>query len=170
MTAAISIVDDVALAVAADGFGFMLDHFGARTREQPGVELDAANGVIRARRRKPFEPRQAEQMRSDVELDDRMRIIARREFEIAHRLGGEPAGTEFEARKAALVEPPPVAAMRAETACAGAARRPTADNNRFHVTHGPVVAARRVIRQFASSGLTARSRTRAKMCDNCGHC
>jgi len=64
-----------------------------------------------------------------------MRIVDRRELEIADHFGGDPAGAEFGARKARLIEHEDIAAMLHQAPRASAAGRAAANNDGFDVPH-----------------------------------
>ncbi len=64
-----------------------------------------------------------------------MRIIRGGKLQVVHDLGGDPAGTKLQARKARFVQHHDLAAVRHELAGASTACWSAADDDGFDVTH-----------------------------------
>src|SRR5580700_971296 len=94
-------VDHIIIAVCANIFDGVLHEFGARALEEPGVELEASDGVLYARHR---EARAPKVKMKPPESEEAVGIGAGFELQIRHDLRRDPARAQFVPRKAFLVE------------------------------------------------------------------
>src|SRR5579863_3454544 len=133
IAAAILAVDDEPIAVGEDFANVVLldGHPGAL--QEPGVELEAADGVLHARHRQAeasvvhAQPRESEQaMRVGVEVH----------LELAHHLGRDPAGAQLQSRKALAIEQQHLGAGALQAPGGARARGTPADDQYLARAHG----------------------------------
>ena len=123
--AAKRVVYDKAVAVARDAPHVVLLERRARALQQPGVEFEAADGMLHARHRnvQPSEVHpQARESQQAVRIGPQVHI------QIAHHLGRDPAGAQLQAREALAIEHQDVGAGVPQLPGGGRARGPPADD------------------------------------------
>src|SRR5690606_2649950 len=118
-------VDDVRTALVADVPHRVLHDTRARALQQPGIEFDAAYGMLHARHAK-VQPLDVDVQFLEREEPVRVRLDV--DLEIPNDFRRNPAGAQLQSRKALLVEDQHIRAALHEAARSRRPRRTTADN------------------------------------------
>src|SRR5581483_9730928 len=133
IAAAKRLIDEVGTTLLADVADRVLHHLRAGALEQPGIELDPADGVLHATHRQ-VQPLHVHVQ--PVEGEEAMRISGDIHPEVAHHFRCDPAGAELQTREALLVEHHDIRARLSELPRSARARRPAPDDQ--NVTGAPL--------------------------------
>jgi hypothetical protein len=132
VTTAKCLIEDVVLTLPPDILDGVFEYARSRALEQPGIEFKAADRVLHAG---DGQPQALEVPLQAAETQKSVRVGGDVEFQVGDHLGRDPAGAEFQTRKARLVQHQHIGAGAAQASGSGGAGRSASHDNDIGALH-----------------------------------